>query len=153
MRNWGPVSLHPAAHLFFNPHDEIGRLANIVESLAAIKELLFALVLVTYLLWQRWKRLQQKEHQVRLAAEKERLDRFLEKTFRIEESQMQTTDPAELKEFLDQVTRIKLDALMELTHEELRGDQSFQIFLIQCANLINKIQFKIMQNSPVGGRP
>jgi len=46
---------------------------------------------------------------------------------------------------LDKVTRIKLQALDELTHEALRGDRIFLIFLTQCANLITKIQAKITQ--------
>jgi hypothetical protein len=46
---------------------------------------------------------------------------------------------------LDKVTRIKLKALEELTHEALRGDRIFLIFITQCANLINKIQAKITQ--------
>ena len=34
-------------------------------------------------------------------------------------------------------------ALDELTHEDLRSDRMFLIFLIQCGNVINKIQAKI----------
>ncbi|MEC9001835.1 MAG: hypothetical protein VX644_00560, partial [Planctomycetota bacterium] len=50
----------------------------------------------------------------------------------------------ELQDFLDEVTAIKLQALRELTEEGLRGDQSFSIFLDQCAGLRNKIQLKIL---------
>ena len=50
----------------------------------------------------------------------------------------------ELRNFLDEVTAIKLQALRELTEEGLRGDQAFSIFLDQCAGLRNKIQLKIL---------
>ena len=49
-----------------------------------------------------------------------------------------------LQGFLDQVTEIKLEALTQLTHEELRSDQAFSIFILQCGNLISKIQMKIL---------
>ena len=52
------------------------------------------------------------------------------------------TDPARLNKFLDEITEIKLKALEQLTDETLRGDRVFSIFLMQCANLINKLQFK-----------
>ena len=73
----------------------------------------------------------------------ERLDRFLDRTLEIEEAQMNTRDPATLQAHLDDVTRVKLAALRELTHEDLRGDRRFSIFLMQCANLITKISAKI----------
>ena len=46
-------------------------------------------------------------------------------------------------DFLDHVTRIKLEAIEELTHQDLRGDQTFAIFLSQCGNLSSKLQSKI----------
>jgi len=61
---------------------------------------------------------------------------------------MHCYDHDELHQFLDHVTEIKLQALTKLTHEELRSDQAFSIFLLQCANLINKIQLKILTCLP-----
>ena len=57
---------------------------------------------------------------------------------------MGTTDVSKLEKFLDEVTQIKLQALGELTEEDLRGNQAFSIFLDQCAALRNKIQLKIL---------
>ena len=74
---------------------------------------------------------------------KEHLDTYLEATIRIERAQLETDDVSALKGYLDEVTRIKLEALEELTHEDLRGDRMFSIFLTQCAHLIRKIQGKI----------
>lgn len=139
-----PTKLHPVAYRYFNPTDDIGHLAAVMESLAATKELMFALGAGLYLLWLRWRQLKDRETNEALRRQKDRLDRFLNQTLQIEHAQTKTDDVAKLREFLDQVTEIKLRALQELTEEELRGDQAFAIFLAQCANLINKMQFKIL---------
>lgn len=142
-----PMPLHPAARKYFNPPDHIGLLANILESIAAFKELLFALAAGSYLIWDRWRRQKEKELQAQSAAQKEDLDAFLAQTLTIEQAQMQTSDPEKLKDYLDELTRIKLRALRKLTDESLRSDRSFSIFIMQCANLSTKIQFKITQET------
>ena len=58
---------------------------------------------------------------------------------------MEVRDPEVLRNDLDKVTQLKLEALRGLTDESLRSDRAFLIFIVQCANLINKIQFKIAQ--------
>jgi hypothetical protein len=97
-----------------------------------------------YLLWLRWRTLKRGEAQATLTRQKEQLDALLDRTLRIEKKQMQTTDVKQLHTLLNDVTRIKLTALQEFTEEQLRADQDFTIFLMQCANLINKIQLKII---------
>jgi len=144
---WSPIPLHPVARLYFDPEDQFGRMAVVMESLVATKELLFAFGAAIYLLWDRWRRLSERERRVRIQAEKGHLDKLLEQTLQIEAEQMNTTDVAELEAFLDDVTRIKLRALRELTHDELRGDRAFSIFLTQCANLMSKIQLKIVAHA------
>ena len=139
-----PTRFHPIAQRYFNPSDNVGYMANVMESLAATKELLFAIGAGIYLLWLRWRALKTKEAQEVVSRHKEHLDLLLEETLRIEENQMRSTDTDELQMLLNEVTRIKLRALQEFTDEELRGDQAFSIFLMQCANLINKIQLKII---------
>jgi TRAP transporter TAXI family solute receptor len=145
LRDWSKLRYHPRAHQFFNPSDRVGHMANIMESLAAFKELAVALVAGLYLLWDRWKRIQEKDVERRMLLEKDKLDVLLTKTLNIERSQMESNSIPELRGMLDKVTRIKLQALDELTHEALRGDRIFLIFLTQCANLITKIQAKITQ--------
>jgi hypothetical protein len=146
---WTPIALHPAARNYFYPEDRIGWLANIMESLAATKELLFALGASLYLLWLRWRSVREREREEHLQAQKDHLDEFLTETLQIELAQMETSDPEELRGLLDQVTRIKLRALQELTEEELRGDRTFSIFLLQCSNLSNNIQLKILNQDSV----
>ena len=147
--NWSPVSMHATARGYFNPVDRIDWVASVMESLAATKELLFALGAGIYLLRVRWRRLEERESEDAIQMRKDRLDQFLEQTLRIEKNQMATTDPVDLQKYLDQVTTIKLAALQEFTEEELRADHSFSIFLMQCANLISKIQLKMVAGSKV----
>jgi hypothetical protein len=150
---WVPMRMHPVARRYFNPEDELGRMANIMESLAAMKELIVALAAGSYLVWDRWRRWKEQEKESTLRLQKDRLDELLQKTLRIERAQMKTADPGELREFLDAVTEIKLEALQDFTDEGLRGDRSFSIFLTQCANLMNKIQFKILSGGRGQGGP
>lgn len=146
---WTPIPLHPAAHNYFYPEDQIGWLANVMESLAATKELLFALGAGVYLLWIRWRSLKERERQESLQTQKDHLDGFLKETLQVEVAQMGTSDPKKLGELLDQLTQIKLRALQDLTEEELRSDRTFSIFLIQCSNLSNNILLKILtRDSP-----
>lgn len=144
---WTSTRMHPVAQRYFNPSDNIGMMANVMESLAATKELLFAIGAGIFLLWHRWRRLKERESEELISRQKEHLDHFLEKTLHIEAAQMTSDNPEELRTYLDEVTQIKLDALHEFTEEELRGDQAFSIFLAQCANLMNNLQLKIVTAS------
>lgn len=150
---WSTVPLHPAARAFHDPYKGLGLLADFMDSLAGIKELLFALGAGLYLLWLRWKRVKEQEVQAHLARQMRRLNELIDETARIERAQMTSRDPAELKQFLDEVTLIKLQGLREMSHEDLRGDRMFSIFLMQCANLIRKIQGKLilLAEGGVGG--
>ena len=146
---WTSTRMHPVAKRYFNPADHIGTMANVMESLAATKELMFALGAGVYLIWMRWRRLKEKELQVTLDHQKEHLDRFLERTLKIERAQMETDDVDQLRGYLEDVTEIKLQALQELTEEELRGNQVFSIFLDQCSSLMAKIQLKILSHQSI----
>ena len=140
---WQQEPLHTVSRQYFDPYAEIGVLATFMETIAAGKELLLAVVAGVYLIWDRWRRLKEREREAELQAMKNRLDKMLDETLRIERAQMESQDRKQLKDYLDEVTRIKLEALDELSHEDLRGDRMFQIFLMQCANLISKIQSKM----------
>jgi TRAP transporter TAXI family solute receptor len=137
------VTLHPEAGRYFDPYGGIDLVASFMESLAAGKELLLAVGAGVFLIWERYRRARERETEALVKQQKEHLDDFLNRTLVIERAQMETDDPEILHEHLREVTRIKLTALEELTHEDLRGDQMFQIFLMQCANLIRKIQARL----------
>lgn len=146
---WTATRMHPTAQRYFNPEDNIGAMVSVMESLVATKELLFALGAGIYLLWIRWRRLKEKELEAIIHRQKERLDRFLMETLRIEKEQSQTNDIEKLHGYLESVTRIKLQALQELTEEELRGNQEFSIFLDQCSHLIGRMQLKILSQQSI----
>jgi len=151
--SWEDVPRHPAALSYFQPYSGLGILADLMESLAALKELLFALGAAAYLGYTRWQRAKERERQAAMTVEKERLDQLFQETMAIERRQMACEDAVELRRALDEVTRIKLRALEELTHEDLRGDVTFAIFLQQCANLTRKIQSKVEFLSQGGRYP
>ena len=139
------LRLHPASRKYFFPQDEMGELTTLLESISAAKELFFALAAGLYLLWDRLKRRKEKEEELCYIAQRESLDDYLERTVVIEKEQMELSDITALESCLERVTLIKLEALGKLTHQDLRSNQAFTIFLMQCANLINKIQRRIDQ--------
>ena len=143
---WTRTPLHPSARDYFDPYRGIDTFASFMESLAAGKELIFALGALLYLIFDRYRRLQESERIRDIRRTRERLDALLADTARIERAQMETTDTQTLKDYLDEVTRVKLRAIEELSGEGLRGDRMFLIFLTQCGNVINKIQAKISLN-------
>lgn len=145
--SWPLPGQHTAAQKYFDPFGGIDLLASFMESIAAAKELLFALGALAYLLWSSWKDRRSRQHEREIQAIKNQLDSYLDETVRIEKAQMASADPVQLEAYLDEVTTIKLRAIEELTHEDLRGDRHFLIFLTQCANLIRKIQEKLQHYS------
>ncbi len=134
---------HPVARSYFDPFDQLGFTANVMESLAAVKELLVALGAAIFLGWDRWRRVRELEHQAEMLKLKNRLDEFLKQTIDIERQFLTAPSPARLQELLDAVSRVKLQALEELTHEDLRGDRMFSIFLLQCGSLSQALQGKL----------
>ena len=142
-KTWSRLPLHPIAREYFEPYHKIGVIANFMESLAAVKELLFAFVASCYFLWLRFSEMRKKEERDLVERMKEKLDDFLQLTMDADRKQMQSSSREELIQLMRQVTEVKLQALTELTHERLRSDQMFSIFLMQCHNVIVKIQVKI----------
>ena len=138
-----PVPIHPTARSFLDPYGGIDIVAAFIESISGIKELLVGLVALIYLGVDLLRRLNRRGRDRELAAKKNRLDEFLQRTLKIERAQMETEDPSRLREYLREVTRVKIEAIEQLTEEELRADQAFQIFLMQCANLSRKIQGRL----------
>ena len=143
-RDHSPVPLHPTAREFFDPYQGLSTIANLIESLSGIKELLFGLGALGYLAWDQMRRVRKREHDRFLRAQKERLDIYLIRTAEIERVAMGCSDPEQLEGYLDDITKIKLEAIDLLTGEELLGDRMFLIFLMQCSNLVRKIQGRIL---------
>lgn len=142
VKQWSLFPLTPQSLNYLDPYSGIGVFANFAESIAAIKEIIFALIAVAYFCWVGWRRLQQKKAEAHYSEFKEKLDVFLDESVRLER-QCSTPDRAELEVLLNQAIELKLKALTELTHERLRGDNLFAIFLSQCSNLIFRIEQKL----------
>jgi len=142
-RNSTMGNIHRATRSYYDPFGGVELLSNLLESLSAVKELMFAFCAGLYLLWDRWRRVKEREERQIVRVMKERLDQFLEESVRLERAQMETDDPQQLREYLNEATRLKLRAIDELTHEDLRGDRMFSIFLLQCGDLAAKIQAKL----------
>ena len=144
------MPVHATADEFYSPLD-IGYLTTVMESIIASKDLMFAFFAGIYLIWSLRRRSQERRRLADIKANRVRLDEYVDETIAIESAQIDVVDPARLEVYLDEVTRIKLRALDELTDEALRDDRVFSIFLMQCANLISKIQLKIITYSSSGG--
>ncbi|PHS17678.1 MAG: hypothetical protein COA78_02840 [Blastopirellula sp.] len=138
------VRTHPAVNSYQDPLYGFGWLAGWLETIAAGRELIVAIGAGVFLSWDYWRRHKEAKRQQVLDVQKVRLNEFLERTLRVERMQMNETCHEKLEGYLDDVTEIKLRALDELSHEELQDHRSFSIFLMQCANLISKIQLKII---------
>ncbi len=148
------VALDSAAQRYHDPYAGLGTLANLVETLSAFKELLFALGALAYLAWNGWRNFKERERARILQAQKDYLDTFLDETVRIEGEQVGVEDPEKLKALLGEVIDVKLRALRELSDEDLRGDQAFAIFMAQCSSLIEHLQMRItVCRSPDRGSP
>jgi TRAP transporter TAXI family solute receptor len=141
--SWAPLARHPEAVAYYDPYEGIGLLASLMETVAAAKELLFAAGAGVYLLWSWWRDLSRREQRLQSRQQKERLDRFLQETVEVERAQMVATEATALREYLDEITRIKLCAIGELTLEDLRADNQFSIFLQQCSAVSRKIEAKL----------
>ena len=148
VRQQQDLKLHPRAMQYFHPADQIGYMANVMESLAALKELAVAFVAGLYLLWDRWRRQHEKEIAARLSEDKEKLDTLLAQTVDIERKYSETNALESLQGMLRRIMQIKIQALEELTHESLRGDRVFLIFMTQCSSLINSLEAKINKLNP-----
>jgi TRAP-type uncharacterized transport system substrate-binding protein len=143
-KTWSKLPLHPTAREYFEPYRKIGVIANFMESLAAVKELLFAFAAVSYFLWLRIKEMREKKEKEELKRMKEELDCFLEIIMESDKKQMKSDSREELINIMQQVTDVKMTALKELTNERLRSDQMFSIFLMESHNVIAKIQAKLL---------
>jgi TRAP transporter TAXI family solute receptor len=155
---------HKEAREYFNPFDQIGYLANVMESLAAIKDLFWAtggLIGMAYLIWRKnqgkrrrnERRLKQQQRRARSQLFKDLLDEFLKETIVIEQELGQTDDPKILEAMLQKISEVKLRALNELTEETLRGNRMFLIFLQQCGHLSQAVRGKIWLHQSAGEMP
>lgn len=155
---------HKEAREYFSPFDQIGYLANVMESLAAIKDLFWAtggLIGMAYLIWRKRQRkhlrnqlrAKRQQHRERSQLFKDLLDEFLKETIVIEQDLSHTNDQKILEGMLQKISEVKLRALNELTEETLRGNRMFLIFLQQCGHLSQAVRGKIWLTQSAGEMP
>lgn len=138
---WSFPPLHPASQGFYDPYRGLGTAANLLQSLDALKELCVALAALLWLGWQRYRAAQQDARDAMLSVQKERLDAFVDETIRMEEELLANLrDHTVLNRLFHDISHLKLRALNEMTHEELRTDRGFTVLMTQCRDLVEKIQ-------------
>lgn len=144
VREWSDLPLNQTAQEYYNPLRRMEAFANRMESCAAIKELFFAFLAISYFIWLRFHELGKRRERILIQKIKDELDGFLQEAIALDQQQMESESPAELQGIIVQITELKICVLEELTHEKLRADQMFMIFLTQCNNIICKIQSKLL---------
>ncbi len=144
VKAWTLFPLKPASLKYLDPYSGISLFSNFASSLAAIKELIFALVAMAYFAWVGFGRLNKKKEEQEYSVFKEKLDDFLIETIRLEKAFVSIDSKPALEALRSEAIAIKLRALAELTHEQLRGDGLFAIFMIQSSNLIIRIEQELL---------
>jgi TRAP transporter TAXI family solute receptor len=143
-RDYDAAVMHPGVAAYHDPSARINRLSRALELATKSKEAVFGAGALALLIWGGVRRRRERIAAAADGAQKQKLDEFIGRTLSVELEQMEVSDPEQLRFFLRQVTRIKQDALQELTSEKVRGDQLFAIFLSQCAALSEKIQMRMI---------
>ncbi|MEQ8785455.1 MAG: TAXI family TRAP transporter solute-binding subunit [Pirellulaceae bacterium] len=138
--------LHAAATAFHDPFDP-GPVASWVEAAAGSYDLLFAVGAGCFFLWTLIRRRRQLGQQRQRDHDKRRLSTAMDAVRKIEQEEAAVDDPVRLTELMKQLTALKLEALDDLTDNEIHDEQLFGIFLTQCASVSNKILLKTLVRS------
>ncbi|MFP6581562.1 MAG: hypothetical protein VCD00_03285 [Candidatus Hydrogenedentota bacterium] len=113
---WRIFPMHEASLSYFTPYKGLENFGALMQFLAGAKEILLSIAAGLYLLWRRRDERMRKFRERALLNQNRIMHEHLTDTLRIEEQQMEESSPAKLKERLNEVTRIKLQAIEELTH-------------------------------------
>lgn len=140
--NWSLTAMHAASRDYYDPYRGLTTAAAFLSSLSALKELMVASLAIFWLGMERYRRRQAVVYEQEVRQQKERLGAFINQTIEFE-SELLThrSELAFLEQLLVRVTQLKVQALQELTHEDLRSDQGFAIFLAQCRELVDRIHY------------
>lgn len=140
--NWSLTAMLPASRSYYDPYRGLTTAAAFLSSLSALKELLVASLALFWLAMERYRRRQEQAHQAEIRGQKQRLGAFINQTIELESQLLaHLREPDVLEQLLVRVTQLKMQALQELTHEALRSDQGFAIFLAQCRELVDRIHY------------
>lgn len=143
-RDYDATMMHPSVASYHDPSAALNRLASALEVVGKSREAIFGAITLILLVWGWARRRRERAEATEDQIQKQKLDVFIAETLDVELQQMEVTDPEGLRPFLRRVTKIKQEALRQLTSEKVRGDQLFAIFLSQCAALGEKIQMRML---------
>jgi len=138
--------LHEAATAYYDPFDP-GPVASWVEAAAGSYDLLFALGAGCFFLWTLFRRRRKLRRQRQRERDKRRLSAAMDEVRKIEQEEAEIEDPVRLTELMKRLTELKLEALDDLTDNEIQDEQRFGIFLTQCSGVSNKILLKTLLRS------
>ncbi|MBC7968298.1 MAG: TAXI family TRAP transporter solute-binding subunit [Fuerstia sp.] len=143
-RDYDAAVMHPAVSSYHDPSASLNRLASALEVVGKSREAILGAITLILVVWGWARRRRERSQATADQIQKEKLDDFIAETLDVELQQMEVTDPEGLRPFLRCITKIKQEALRQLTSEKVRGDQLFAIFLSQCAALSEKIQMRML---------
>lgn len=134
------VRLHPQARAYFNPYLQLQALSNFVQWVVRVKEWLFSLGAGLYLLWDLRRRVQEKQRNKLLAAQRARLEQLLSQTVQIEHTVLGTPPGQDIHPLIDRVLALKAQAMREVIDEQVRSEQLFGVLLSECNSLVRLIR-------------
>ena len=143
-RDFDGAVMHPGVVKYHDPSAGLKKLSDAMELASKSKEALFGVGAAALVMWGWLRRRRERIAAATDQVQKQKLDGFIGQTLEVELELREVTEPVELRPLLRRVTRIKQDALRDLTSETVRGDQLFAIFLSQCAALSEKIQMRMI---------
>jgi len=140
--NWSLTAMLQASRAYYDPYRGLSTAAAFLSSLSALKELMVASLALFWLGMERYRRRREKALEAEIHAQRQRLGAFINQTIEFESELLAHLREADyLEQLLVRVTQLKVQALQELTHEALRSDQGFAIFLAQCRELVDRIHY------------
>lgn len=141
-RNHTVFPLHDGASQFYDPELKPLLPPDFVEATEGLRSFVVSILVAGWLTIRWWK-------QTRERQQEHRLDRCIQSLLRIERRQMDldqtdTSDDGEaLQRLLDEVTKLRQEALRELTAHDLNDDLAASTFIEMCHALSDKINAKL----------
>ena len=141
-RNHTVFPLHDGAVQFYDPDLKPLLPPDFVEATEGLRSFVVSILVAGWLAIRWW-------NQTRERQEEHRLDRCIQKLLDIEQRQMDldqtdnSDDGEALQLLLDEVTRLRQDALRELTAHDFNDDPAASTFIEMCHALSDKINAKL----------
>jgi hypothetical protein len=137
--------IHSGANHYYDPALRPILNTDFVEATEGMRSFVVSLLVASYFLyrWLKRRRVRAKDH---------RLDRYIRKLLEIERRQLpldnyeSAAESDRLEDLLDELTRLRQDALRDFTAHNLSEDRAVDCFLEMCHALSDKINAKILRH-------